>query len=585
MTQRWRTAGTVEEADIVLIGGGIMSATLGAMITLLQPDWRIVLVEKSDSLATESSDPWNNAGTGHSGLSELNYMPDPTDGSKPAEIARQFHITRQWWAHLAESGLLDPREYIHTSPHMNVVFDRRGVDYLRQRYQTLITDPFFAGLEYSEDPARIATWAPLIMQGRGDDGPIAATRHLHGTDVDFGALTRALTSIITDRGGTVLLGHDVRSLHQQPDGRWLVSGRSGPRRGRFAIQGRHVFVGAGGFALRLLQRARLPQVRGYAVLPVGAAFYRCSDPEITSRHDAKVYGQAAIGAPPMSVPHLDKRIVDGQSHLLFGPYATFSTKLLKHGKLTDFFTTLRWRNLHVIAAAGLQNLSLVRYLIKELAAGPEKKFAQLQRFYPSAAFEQWELILAGQRAQLVTPDKKNIGVLRQGTEVVTSADHSISGLLGASPGASTAVPIMLNLLKQCFPDQWQRSWKNTIATAVPGFQKTTWDADDVSESLERTARALDLINTSDRHLERSVTGPMNEARAAEYAKVLSQAQLALNTEDGERTRRLRKLRAQMRQVERRDFFRPPERDQARRALRDLADSLEVSSEVPSEVPS
>ncbi|GFZ78031.1 malate:quinone oxidoreductase [Nesterenkonia alkaliphila] len=497
MGGRRRTADNVEEADIVLIGGGIMSATLGAMITLLQPDWRIVLLERSNSLATESSDPWNNAGTGHSGFSELNYMPDPTDGSKPAEIARQFHITRQWWAHLVESGLLDPSEFIHTSPHMDVVFDRRGVDYLRQRYQTLITDPFFAGLEYSEDPARIANWAPLIMEGRVDDGPIAATRHVHGTDVDFGALTRALTSIITDRGGKVLLGHDVSSLGQQPGGRWLVSGRSAPR-GRFTIQGRHVFVGAGGFALRLLQRARLPEVRGYGVLPVGAAFYRCSTPEVAVRHDAKVYGQAAIGAPPMSVPHLDKRIVEGQSHLLFGPYATFSTKLLKHGKLTDFFTTLRWHNLHVITAAGLQNLSLVRYLIKELAASPKKKFAQLQRFYPSAAFEQWELILAGQRAQLVTPDKKNIGVLRQGTEVVTNADHSISGLLGASPGASTAVPIMLNLLRECFTDRWQRTWKSTIATAVPGFERTTWDADDVSASFERTASALDLTSRPDR---------------------------------------------------------------------------------------
>lgn len=493
-----RTAENVEEADVVLIGGGIMSATLGVMITLLQPDWRIVLVEKEDSIATESSDPWNNAGTGHSGFSELNYMPDPTDGSKPSEIAQQFHITRQWWAHLAESSLLDPSEFIHSSPHMDVVFDRRGVDYLRQRYQTLIVDPLFAGLEYSEDPARIASWAPLIMEGRCNDEPIAATRHPHGTDVDFGALTRALTSIITDRGGTVLLSHDVSSLRQETDGRWLVSGRSDQHRARFSIRGRHVFVGAGGFALRLLQRARLPEVRGYAVLPVGAAFYRCSAPKVVAQHDAKAYGQAAIGAPPMSVPHLDQRIVGGQGQLLFGPYATFSTKLLKHGKLTDFFTTLRWHNLHVIAAAGLQNLPLVHYLITELAASPKKKFAQLQRFYPSAVFEQWELILAGQRGQLVTPDEKKIGVLRQGTEVVTSADHSISGLLGASPGASTAVPIMINLLRQCFPDQWQKSWKRTIATAVPGFDSTTWDAADVSASLERTASALDLTNTPDK---------------------------------------------------------------------------------------
>lgn len=498
MRDRSRIAEDVEEADVVLIGGGIMSATLGALITLLQPDWRIVLVEKSESIGTESSGPWNNAGTGHSGYSELNYMPDPCDGSNASEIARQFHVTRQWWAHLAESGLLDPSAFIHSSPHMDVVFDQRGVDYLRRRYETLSTDPLFAGLEYSEDPTRIAAWAPLIVEGRNRDEPIAATRHSHGTDVDFGALTRALTSIMTARGGTVLLGHDVDSLCQEAGGRWLVSGRSGEHRARFAVRGRNVFVGAGGYALRLLQRARLPEVRGYGVLPVGAAFYRCSDPPVVARHEAKAYGQAGIGAPPMSVPHFDRRSVRGEEHLLFGPYATFSTKLLKHGKLTDFFTTLRWHNLHVIAAAGFQNLPLVRYLLTELAAGSKKKFAQLQRFYPLAAFGEWELIPAGQRAQLVRPDKKRIGVLHQGTEVVTSADHSISGLLGASPGASTAVPIMLNLLKRCFPEQWQRSWERSIEAAVPGFDSPTWDAETVGASLEWSASALDLKNTPDR---------------------------------------------------------------------------------------
>jgi malate dehydrogenase (quinone) len=482
------------DVDVVLVGGGIMSATLGAMIAVLQPDWRIVLLEKSDAIASESSDPWNNAGTGHAGFCELNYMPNPRDGLKAASIAQQFQISREWWAHLAEAGLLDPATFIHHTPHMDVVFGQTDVDYLRRRYATMVTDPMFEGLEFSENPTTIRAWAPLMMNGRSSAEPIAATRHPNGTDVDFGALTRSLVGIVTDRGGQVLLGHDVRNLRKESTGSWLISGRRASTGRTFAVRGRHVFVGAGGFALRLLQLAKLPEVRGYAVLPVGASFYRCEQPAVVSQHDAKVYGQAAIGAPPMSVPHLDKRVVNGRGYLMFGPYATFSTRLLKAGKLTDFFTTLRWSNLHVIAAAGIQNLPLVRYLIKELVARPRSKFAQLQKFYPEAHFDQWELISAGQRAQLVTPDPHRVGALQQGTELVISADLSMSGLLGASPGASTAVPIMLDLLRTCFPEQWSTAWEAALARAVPGHTLATWDPATTRASSQRTSASLHLTS-------------------------------------------------------------------------------------------
>ncbi|MCA0156194.1 malate:quinone oxidoreductase [Tsukamurella sp. M9C] len=433
------------DADVVLIGGGIMSATLGAMLAQERPDWRILLLERADALATESSGPWNNAGTGHSGFCELNYMPDPADGTKPLSMVEQFGRTRAWWDGLVAAGLLDGG-FLHLTPHLDVVFGERDMTYLRQRFETLRTHPEFAAMEYTENPETIRQWAPLVMEGRGPEsmwGRMAATRHPGGTDVDFGALTRGLTAILTDAGGEVRFGHEVTRLRRTLAG-WTVRGR-GPQ-GRFEIRARRVFVGAGGKALRLLQSARLPEVRGYAVLPVGAAFLRCSDPEVARRLDGKVYGQADIGAPPMSVPHLDRRYVDGADHLLFGPYATFSTKLLKRGRLTDFFTTLRPGNLHVIAAAGLQNLALVRYLVAQLAASRRARFADLQRFYPAADPAQWELVPAGQRAQLVTPDRRRIGVLQQGTELVTGADGTIAGLLGASPGASTAVPIMQDLL-------------------------------------------------------------------------------------------------------------------------------------------
>ncbi len=435
------------DADLVLIGGGIMSATLGAMLADLAPDRHVVLLERADELATESSGPWNNAGTGHSGFCELNYMPDPEDGTKPLAMVEQFRRSRAWWDRLVAAGRLDG-DFLHETPHLDVVFGERDMAYLRRRFETLHAHPEFAAMEYTENPETIRRWAPLVMEGRGPEsmwGRMAATRHPGGTDVDFGALTRGLTTIITDAGGEVRRGHEVKRLRRTLAG-WTVRGR-GPQ-GRFEIRARRVFVGAGGAALGLLQSAGIPEVRGYAVLPVGAAFLRCSDPEVARRLDGKVYGQAAIGAPPMSVPHLDRRYVDGRDHLMFGPYATFSTKLLRHGRLTDFFTTLRPGNLPVIAAAMAQNLSLVRYLVTELAAGKRKKFAQLQRYYPDADPAQWELIPAGQRAQLVAPDPRRIGVLQQGTELVTGADGTIAGLLGASPGASTAVPIMEELLRR-----------------------------------------------------------------------------------------------------------------------------------------
>lgn len=479
------------DADVVLIGGGIMSATLGSMLAVLQPDWRIVLVERASKVASESSGPWNNAGTGHSGFCELNYMPDPANGSKPATIAGQFLVSRQWWAHLAETGLVDPNVFIHSVPHMDVVFGAKDIEYLRQRYETLRRDPLFAGMSYSEDPTQIAEWAPLLAEGRQAGEQMAATWHPEGTDIDFGALTEQLTRIIAGAHGQVLCGHEVRSLRRADDGGWTVAGRAGTR--KFTIHSQRVFVGAGGNALRLLQQARLPEVRGYGVFPIGAGFLRSSEPSVASRHHAKLYSQADLGAPPMSVPHLDKRVVNGAEHLMFGPYATFSTKLLKNGRLTDFFTTLRWHNMHVLAAAALQSLPLVRYLITELASTKRARFRKLQRLYPDAVPSQWEFIHAGQRAQLVTPDKKRIGALRQGTETVVSDDGTIAGLLGASPGASTAVPIMLDLLRRSFPNEWRLTWRPRLSQMMPGLNpEAEWDVSSVSSTVSSTSRSLKL---------------------------------------------------------------------------------------------
>ncbi|UTT50527.1 malate dehydrogenase (quinone) [Rhodococcus gordoniae] len=470
------------ECDAVLIGAGIMSATLGALLARLEPDRSILVLERLDEVAMESSAPWNNAGTGHAGLCELNYMPDPTDSTRAEEIGRQFRISRQFWDSLDEPDDA-PATFVNATPHMDVVFGERDVDYLRRRYATLQRSPLFSAMEYSEDPDTIARWAPLVMAGRTGSEPVAATRYEAGTDVDFGALTHRLLSDARRRGAEIRTGHEVTRLRRTADGRWMVSGRT--KTGRFSVRSRFVFVGAGGYALKLLQKARIPEVRGFAVFPVGAQFLRTADPDVVSRHAAKVYSQADVDAPPMSVPHLDKRIVDGREWLMFGPYATFSTRLLKHGRLTDLFTTLRPHNLAPLLGVGIQNLPLVRYLIGQLLASRTRKFRQLQRFCPDVRDSEWELIDAGQRAQLVKPDRRRIGVLTFGTEVVTSADGSIAGLLGASPGASIAPTALIEVLHTCFPDHVER-WRPMLERMMPDLHL---DAETTSRAEPGSARA------------------------------------------------------------------------------------------------
>lgn len=481
--------GTPHVADVVLIGGGVMSATLGALLARLQPDWSIVVLERLGELAGESSGPWNNAGTGHSGLCELNYMPDADDPARAEEIGRQFHLSRQFWAALVEAGELPrPESIVNPMPHMDVVFGERDVAYLRRRFATLRRSPLFSAMEYTEDPEVIRRWAPLLMDGRTEVGPTAATRYRAGTDVDFGALTRALTD--TMAGADIRMHHEVTGLARGGDGVWTVGGRDRDRGERFSIGARFVFVGAGGYALRLLQKSGIPEVRGYAVFPIGAQFLRTDNPDVVARHHAKVYGQAAVGAPPMSVPHLDRRVVDGRPSLMFGPYATFSTRLLRHGSLVDLFATIRPHNIAPLLAVGVQNLSLVRYLIGELLASRKRKFAQLKRFHPSADPGDWELVQAGQRAQLIKPHPRKVGVLTFGTEVVTGAGGSIAGLLGASPGASVAPAVMVDLLATCFPENREK-WGPALRALMPGIESPV-DADQttVDRSLDRTGRIL-----------------------------------------------------------------------------------------------
>ncbi|WP_310020811.1 malate dehydrogenase (quinone) [Microbacterium resistens] len=475
-----------------------MSATLGTLLHELQPDWRIVAFERLNDVGQESSNPWNNAGTGHAALCELNYMPDnggdgPLDPAKAVSINEQFQQSRQFWSSLVDRGVLDaPSTFINSTPHMTFVRGKKDVAYLKRRYEALKDQPLFAGIEYSEDSRVINQWAPLLMQKRRKGEPFAATRVPSGTDVDFGALTEQLFDHLAGSGVQVRTNHEVKGLKQQKDGTWEVSYRNTIGHAPNRLNARFVFVGAGGWALKLLQASGIPEIKGYGVFPIGGQFLKTTNPAIVAQHKAKVYSQASVGAPPMSVPHLDARVVDGESSLLFGPFATFSPKFLKQGSILDIVSQVRPHNLWPMLRVAFANPDLITYLVSELLKNHRKKVDNLRVFMPTAQDEDWTLIQAGQRAQVMKKDPKKGGILQFGTEVVAAKDGSIAGLLGASPGASTAVPIMLGLLKRCFPEQYP-AWEPQLRELIPTLgEELNDDAGAASASMASTASTLDL---------------------------------------------------------------------------------------------
>ena len=474
-----------------------MSATLGTLLHELQPDWKIVAFERLSDVAEESSNPWNNAGTGHAALCELNYMPQngdgPLDPAKAVSINEQFQQSRQFWSSLVAKGVLDaPSTFINATPHMTFVRGEKDVAYLKHRYEVLKEQPLFEGIEYSEDSRVINQWAPLLMQKRRKGEPFAATRVPAGTDVDFGALTHQLFDHLQDAGVELRTNHEVRSLKQQKDGSWTLKFRNSLGHTPGRINAKFVFVGAGGWALKLLQRSGIPEIKGYGVFPIGGQFLKTTNPAVVAQHKAKVYSQASVGAPPMSVPHLDTRVVDGEASLLFGPFATFSPKFLKNGSMLDIVTQVRTHNLWPMLRVAFANPDLITYLLGELTKTHRKKVDSLRVFMPTAKDEDWTLIQAGQRAQVMKKDAKNGGILQFGTEVVSAADGSIAGLLGASPGASTAVPIMLGLLKSCFPEQYP-GWEPALRELIPTYGQTLNDDEAAAEkSMAATADALNI---------------------------------------------------------------------------------------------
>ena len=489
-----------QETDVLLIGGGIMSATLGTWLQELEPDWSITMVEQMSSVAEESSNGWNNAGTGHAALMELNYTPQTANGiniDKAVDINEAFHISRQFWAHQVTRGVLNkPKSFINSVPHMSFVWGEDNVNFLRARYAALQQSELFRGIRYSEDHQQIKAWAPLVMEGRDPLQKVAATRSEVGTDVNYGEITRQLIAGLQKHDNFSLqLGTVVRRFKRNADKSWTVTlADADNRRQKRVIKAKFIFIGAGGAALTLLQETGIPQAKEYAGFPVGGQFLVCENPEVVNHHLAKVYGQAEVGAPPMSVPHLDARYLDGKRVVLFGPFATFSTKFLKNGSFFDLLSTTTTNNVLPMTHVGLDNFDLVKYLVSQVMLSDDDRFAALKEYYPDARKEDWKLIQAGQRVQIIKKDAEKGGVLKLGTEVVVDQQKTISALLGASPGASTAAPITLNVLKQMFPQQFNSpEWQSRIHAIVPSYgQKLNGNVALTQQVWDDTAATLQL---------------------------------------------------------------------------------------------
>jgi len=463
------------QTDVLLVGAGVMSATLATFLHQLAPDLTIHIFERLDKPAAESSDAWNNAGTGHSALCELNYTPQKEDGSidtgKAIKITEDFEVSKQFWSYLVEQNLLGaPKDFIRSVPHMSFVHGNDNVEYLRKRFEAMQQYELYEGMEFSDDPEKIKEWIPLVIEGRDFTEKVAANRIGLGTDVNYGVLTRTLISNLEKSGNiTVHLQQEVEDLKQLPDGKWEADVKDLAHGGHKTVTAGFVFIGAGGGSLHLLQKAHIPEGKKYAGFPVGGQWLVCKVPEVVAKHHAKVYGQASVGAPPMSVPHLDTRIIDGEAAILFGPFATFSTKFLKEGSFWDLLVSVKFWNIIPLMRVGVDNFDLEKYLVQQLALSFEDRIDALRVFYPEAKAEDWSLLAAGQRVQVIYNEEGKGGELKFGTEVVTSEDGTLGALLGASPGASTSVSIMLSLLHTCFPKQMAGEWLPKLKTMIPSY--------------------------------------------------------------------------------------------------------------------
>ena len=491
---------TARNVDVLLVGGGVMSATLGMLLKQLDPAMTITLVERLDHVAHESTDGWNNAGTGHAGYCELNYTPQDDAGNIAIEralsINASFEVTLQFWTYLVEQGILPKAsDFINTTPHQSFVWGEKDVEFLRKRHELLSNHHLFAEMQYSDTPETLREWMPLIMSSRDAKQPVAATRVDHGSDVDFGSLTRKMIDHLKQQEGFELcLKHSVKSLRKSKKGHWRVNIEDENTGEEKDFNAKFVFLGAGGGSLPLLQKSHIDESQGYGGFPVSGQWLVCKDPDVGKRHSSKVYGKAPVGAPPMSVPHLDTRIINGKPALLFGPFAGFTTKFLKKGSVFDLFSSVKTYNVAPMMAVGRDNMDLTKYLIAESFQSHKDRVASLRNYFPDAQEKNWTLQDAGMRVQIIKKDAKGHGKLEFGTEIVAAKDGTLAALLGASPGASTAVQAMIDVLERCFKDRIASpEWQARMKTLVPSYgQSLINDAELLKSVRKRTLSTLGL---------------------------------------------------------------------------------------------
>jgi malate dehydrogenase (quinone) len=468
----------VDNPDVVLIGSGIMSANLGALLKRLDPSLKIQVYEAADELAFEASNGWNNAGTGHAGICELSYTPIPKDGSpvkvqKVIDIFQEFEQSLQFWAHAVASGMIDnPKEFINPVQHISFVHGQDQVDFLKSRHAGMSAHHFFAAMEYTTDRAKIGAWAPLLTEGRDPVEPIAATKMDGGTDINFGNVSRKLLGWLAAQPGCgVAASHKVVGLEKLADARWRLTVQNTKTGETVKSRAKFVFVGAGGGSLPLLQKAGLPEAKGLGGFPIGGHWLVCDDPAIVARHQAKVYGQNLPEAPTMAVPHLDTRILDGKKTLLFGPFAAWTTRFLhRTGSWTDLPRSVKPHNLATLLKIAATNFPLVKYLLQQGTQSMAGRMKVLHIFYPNAQAKDWKLVDGGIRVQAIKKTDGEAGIVHFGTEVLTSADKSMSALLGASPGASVSVNIVMEVIKTSFPHLLAgEAGKKRIETIIPTY--------------------------------------------------------------------------------------------------------------------
>ena len=479
------------KTDVILIGGGIMSATLGTLLKDLSPEKEIKIFEKLEQSGEESSNVWNNAGTGHSALCELNYTKENKDGSidvtKAIKINEQFQVSKQFWAYLVRTGQLEhPGNFIQSVPHMSFVKGILNVDFLKKRVKALKENILFQKMEITEDRDQIDEWVPLMVEGRTSPVPIALSRDETGTDVNFGALTK-LISNLKERNVDVTYHQEVQNIERLNNGYWKVTVKDLNSNTIHTFESEFVFIGAGGASLPLLQKTGIKQSKHVGGFPVSGLFLRCKNKDVIERHYAKVYGKADVGAPPMSVPHLDTRFVNGERSLLFGPFAGFSPKFLKTGSNLDLIRSVKPNNIVTMLTAGVKEFNLTKYLVSQLMLSHKDRMNDLRIFLPNARDEDWEVVIAGQRVQVIKDTEDSKGNLQFGTEVITSDDGSLAALLGASPGASTAVDIMLDVLKRCYKNEFD-AWIPKIKEMIPSYGLKLNEHEEVYNAVNKEVR-------------------------------------------------------------------------------------------------